>query len=63
MSSSSANNEGEEEKPKPIWTTAAYPAMIGDPFIQNTELETGHIAQSCSVFVYLLARIINFNQM
>jgi hypothetical protein len=32
--------------------------MVADPFIENTELELGHVAQSCAVLGFLLNKLL-----
>ena len=46
------------QEKKPIWVLPTYGLMVADPFIEGTELEMGHIAQSCSVLGFLIHKIV-----
>lgn len=48
----------QEEKKKQIWNMATYGLMVADPFIEGTELELGHVAQSASVLGFLLHKLL-----
>lgn len=43
---------------KPIWKLPTYALIIAAPFIEGTELELGHPAQSCSVLGYVISKLI-----
>ena len=52
------DQDGDDNQKKQIWNVAAYALMVADMFIQGTELEIGHIAQSCSVLGFLLSKLL-----
>ncbi|TFJ87145.1 hypothetical protein NSK_001478 [Nannochloropsis salina CCMP1776] len=60
---SSNNEEGGQppgrEKKKEIWNMATFALMCAEPFIDNTELEMGHVAQSASLLGFLLNKMIS----
>ncbi len=48
----------QEEKKKQIWNVATFALMTADPFLEGTELEVGHVAQSASVLGFLIHKLL-----
>eukprot|EP00624_Nannochloropsis_granulata_P005047 evm.model.NODE_35720_length_30909_cov_25.476009.5 len=53
-----AATPAQQDKKKEIWNVATFALMCADPFLEGTELEVGHVAQSASVLGFLIHKLL-----